>query len=316
MKVLITQKLPFDMEEYLKDFELDYRKESTPIQYEELYERGKNAHGIISMLSDKIDKNFIENCVNLKIIANYAVGYNNIDVTFATKKGVVVCNTPNVLTETTAELAFALMISVARRIVEADNFTRNGNFTGWSPELYLGTDLYKKTVGLFGFGRIGQAFARCCKGFDMNIIYHTRHRNFQAEILTNAKYVSFDELLEESDFIVIIAPLNDDSYHKFTINEFKKMKNSAYLINIGRGPIIKEDDLVTALKEGLIKGAGLDVYEFEPKIHPELYDLKNVILLPHIGSASVDTRAKMAKLCADSIISLLKYNKKPMNAIN
>ncbi|KAA0259068.1 D-glycerate dehydrogenase [Deferribacter autotrophicus] len=316
MKVLITQKLPFNVEEYLKDFELDYRKESTPIPYEELYERGKSAHGIISMLSDKIDKNLLENCPNLKVVANYAVGYNNIDVAFATQKGIVVCNTPDVLTETTAELAFALMISIARRIVEADNFTREGKFTGWSPELYLGTDLFKKTVGLYGFGRIGQAFARCCKGFEMDIIYHTRNRNLQAEILTGAKYVSFDELLEKSDFIVIIAPLNDESYHKFTINAFKKMKNSAYLINIGRGPIVKEDDLVTALKEGLIKGAGLDVYEFEPKIHPELFNLKNVILLPHIGSASVKTRAEMAKLCADSIISVLKFGKKPKNALN
>ncbi|MGA1862130.1 D-glycerate dehydrogenase [Deferribacter thermophilus] len=316
MKVLITQKLPFDIENYLKDFEIDYREENTPIPYDELLERVKDCDGLICMLSDKIDKNLFDNSPNLKVVANYAVGYNNIDVEYATKKGVIVCNTPDVLTETTAELGFALMISLARRVVEADKFTRERKFKGWTPNLFLGTDLYKKTVGVFGFGRIGQAFARCCKGFEMNIIYHSRNRYFQSELLLGAKYVSFEELITQSDFLVITAPLNDDNYHKFNLDVFKKMKRTSFIINIGRGPIIKEDDLVIALENGYIKGAGLDVYEFEPKIHEGLFDKDNVILLPHIGSASEETRAEMAKMCADAIISVLKYSKKPHNALN
>ena len=258
------------------------------------------------MLSDNIDSELIENSKKLKVIANYAVGYNNIDVAAAKKHNISVFNTPDVLTETTAELGFSLLISVARRIVEADTFTRSGAFEGWKPSLFLGTDLFGKTIGIYGFGRIGQAVARCATGFNMNIQYYNPSRKFNAELLLNAKQVDFDRLLTTSDFIIITAPLNENTKHKFGINEFKKMKKNAVFVNIGRGPIVIEKDLVTALKNNEIFGAGLDVYEFEPEIDSELYSLDNVIILPHIGSASAETRAEMAKLCITSVKNVLE----------
>jgi len=279
-KIIITQKLPYDVANSLKGYHLVYNDKDQQMDRGKLIEEVADADGIISMLSDKIDRELIDNARNLKIIANYAVGYNNIDVAYAKSRGIIVCNTPHVLTETTAELAFALMLSSARRIVEADRFTRAGQFIGWTPNLFLGSDLYKKRVGIYGFGRIGQAFARCCKGFDMDIVYTGRTRKYDAELILGAKYVDFEELVSTSDYIVILAPLNESTKYAFTLDTFKKMKREAILVNAGRGPIVKEDDLAFALKHGLIKAAGLDVYEYEPTICKELFELDNVILLP------------------------------------
>lgn len=316
MKVVVTQKLPFDVEKYLQGFELDYNKTEKELSKIEIIEKIRDADGIITMLCDTIDKEVIDAALNLKVIANYAVGYNNIDFNYAKDKGIIVCNTPDVLTETTAELAVALLLAVARRIVEGHKFVENKKFKGWKPELLLGTDLYKKTVGIYGFGKIGQTIGRILKGFDVELIYNTRNRNYHAELLTGAKYVTFDSLITESDIVIIAAPLNESTKHRFTLNEFKKMKSSAILINIGRGPIVKEDDLYIALKEGIISGAGLDVFEHEPKIFEGLYELNNIVMLPHIGSASIETRRSMAKLCCDSIIDVLINKKKPFNSVN
>jgi lactate dehydrogenase-like 2-hydroxyacid dehydrogenase len=316
MKILVTQKLPFDVKGYLKNFEVIYNDTDKQMTKKELKEKIVDVDGIITMLSDEMDKEVIDAAKKLKVIANYAVGYNNIDIEYAAEKNILVCNTPDVLTETTAELAVALLLAVSRKIVEAHNFVMDKKFKGWKPELFLGTDLYNKTAGIYGFGKIGQNIARILKGFNTKVVYNSRNRNIQAELLTGAEYVDFETLLTTSDFIIISAPLNEATRHRFTIDEFKKMKGSAILINIGRGPIVKEDDLCIAIANRMIKGCGLDVYEFEPEINKELFKLENVVLLPHIGSASVETRQRMAKLCCDSIISVLKNGVKPKNIVN
>lgn len=305
MKILITAELPFDVEGYLKGHELDYSRGKS-LSAKELKKRAKDADGIISMLSDKIDRELMESCKNLKVVANYAVGYNNIDVEAANDLGITVCNTPDVLTQTTAELGFALMISAARRVPESDVFTRKKKFKGWKPDLFLGMDMYGKTLGVFGFGRIGQAVAKMASGFNMDIIYHSRSKKPQAELLTGAKRVSFEDLTRQSDFLIITAPANEGTKHKFTYETFVQMKSSAVLVNIGRGEIIKESDLVRALEGKLIFSAGLDVYEEEPKIDDGLFKLDNVVLAPHIGSGSFATREDMARLCCDSVIKVFK----------
>ena len=314
-KVVVTQKLPYPVVEKLSGYNIFYNDKDTQMDRNELLMQAADADAIVSMLSDRIDKELIDNAKKLKIIVNYAVGFNNIDVVYAKEKGIVVCNTPHILTETTAELAFALIISVARRVVEADRFTREGRFKGWTPNLFLGTDLYRKRVGIFGFGRIGQAFARCCRGFEMDIVYTGKSRKFDGELLTSAKYLPFEEFVSTSDFIVVTAPLNESTRYSFTIDTFKKMKRDAIFINVGRGPIVKESDLAFALKNHLIRGAGLDVYENEPEIHPELIDLENVVLLPHIGSATEETRYNMADLCIRSIRNFLEKGERPWNEV-
>ncbi|PLX66807.1 MAG: D-glycerate dehydrogenase [Denitrovibrio sp.] len=305
MKILITAELPFDVEAYLKGNEVDYNK-GKPLSPKELMKRAKDVDAVISMLSDKIDKDFLASCENLKVVANYAVGYNNIDVQTATEKGVVVCNTPDVLTQTTAELGFTLMMAAARRLPQSEQFTRNKKFKGWKPDLFLGMDLFGKTIGIFGFGRIGQAVAKMASGFNMNIVYNSRSKKTQAELLTGATKVSFEDMVRKSDFVVITAPATEETKHKFTLETFKQMKSSAVVVNIGRGEIIKEKDLVTALQNNMIFSAGLDVYEFEPKIDEGLFKLDNVVLAPHIGSGSYATREAMAKLCCDSVLKVYK----------
>ncbi|MCX8084669.1 MAG: D-glycerate dehydrogenase [Calditerrivibrio sp.] len=314
-KIIVTQRLPYPIKDAFAGYNLVYNDEDKQMDSKFLLKEVVDADGIISMLSDKIDRDLIDTGENLKIIVNYAVGYNNIDVNYAKQKGILVCNTPHILTETTAELAFALMIAAARRIVEADRFTRERRFTGWTPNLFLGQDLYKKRVGIYGFGRIGQAFARCCKGFEMDIVYYSRNRKFEGEVLTGAKWVTFDELVSTSDYIVVLAPLNESTKYAFTLETFKRMKPSAIFVNAGRGPIVKESDLVYALRNNIIRGAGLDVYEYEPVIDEGLFDLDNVVLLPHIGSASEDTRYNMADLCVKSIKEYLEEGKIPWNKV-
>ena len=229
----------------------------------------------------------------------------------------MVTNTPGVLTETTADLAFALLLGVARRIVEADKFTRAGRYEGWELiQPHLGVDVYGKTLGIIGMGRIGTAVAkRANRGFDMKILYCDERKNEEAEKELGAESVEFDKLLEQSDFISIHTPLTEKTRHMFSTEQFKRMKENACLINTARGPVVDEGALVKALKDGEIKGAGLDVYEEEPKIHPELAKLDNVILLPHIGSASVETRTRMATLAAKNMVAGLN-GKQPPNLVN
>lgn len=315
MKVLVTKKVPYDVIGDLKGFDVDYHDSDINLSYEEFCRRAKDADGVICMLGDRVDSSFLSQCSKLKVVANYAVGYNNIDIESAKKSGVTVCNTPHVLTEATAEIGFALMLSASRRFTEGEKLTRSREFHGWAADMLLGHGLYGKALGVFGFGRIGQAVARMSSGFNMKVIYNQRNRDFQAERILGAEYSGFDDLIVRSDYIVVAAPLTAETKYRFTAAEFKKMKKTAVFVNIGRGSIIKESDLADALKDGEIFAAGLDVYENEPVIEEKLYELDNVVLLPHIGSATVSTRADMGRLCCDSVRAVLIKNEKPFNTV-
>jgi glyoxylate reductase len=267
----------------------------------ELLEGAAGSIAVIATVSDWIDKEFIDLLPELKIVSNCGVGYENVDVAYATERGVMVTNTPDVLTETSADLAWALMISAARRVVEADAYVRRGDFKCWHPSLLLGQNIHGKTLGIFGMGRIGAAAARRASGFGMRVLYYNRKRNEKAERETGALYADFPQLLKESDFILVSSPLNDETRGRFGLAEFKQMKRTAVIVNVGRGQIIKEAELAAALKEGIIWGAGLDVYEKEPQVDPDLLKLKNAVLLPHIGSASAETRIRMIEMAVESV---------------
>jgi glyoxylate reductase len=253
---------------------------------------------------------------NLKVVANMAVGFDNIDVEAATKNGIYICNTPDVLTETTADLTFALLTAAARRIVEAAEFVKEGNWKSWSPFLLAGQDIYNKTIGICGMGKIGEGVARRAKGFGMEILYHNRTRKLETEQELGAKYCSFDSLLESSDFVVALTPLTSETRHLFNQSAFRKMKASAIFINASRGAVADEEALIDALKTQEIAGAGLDVFAEEPisADHP-LLKLPNVVALPHIGSASLETRMAMISVCADNIDRVLK-GKDPRTIVN
>ncbi len=287
----------------------------TPIPYEELLKEISGIDALLCLLTDKIDKNVMEQAgPQLKIIANYAVGFDNIDIEEATKRKIVVTNTPGVLTETTADLAWALLMASARRLGEGERLVRASQWAGWNPTLLLGVDVHGKTLGIFGMGRIGQAVARRAKGFNMRVIYYdVKEVKLPADI--EAIRVDKDTLFRESDFISIHCPLTRSTYHAFGIEEFKKMKRTACIINTSRGPVIDEEALVQALKEGLIFSAGLDVFEKEPEIHPELLNCPNAILIPHLGSASIETRSRMAEIAAQNIIARLN-GQTPPNPVN
>ncbi len=282
-----------------------------------LLEKVHGVDGILSLLTDMIDKEVFDAAgPNLKIVANYAVGYNNIDVEEATRRGIMVTNTPGVLTETTADLAWALMMAVARRVVEADKFVREGKFRGWEPMLLLGTDVYGSTLGIVGFGRIGQAMARRALGFNMRVLYYDSQRvNEQLEKELKATYVNLETLLRESDFVTLHVPLSKETYHLIDEPQLKMMKKEAYLINTARGPVVNEKALVKALKEGWIRGAALDVFENEPAVEPELFTMDNVVLAPHIASASYATRMRMSIMVAENLIKGLK-GEVPPNLVN
>ncbi|HEC88879.1 MAG TPA: D-glycerate dehydrogenase [Thermoplasmata archaeon] len=314
-KIFLTRRLPEEGMKMLREHEIEVYEGDIPPTTEEIVEGVKGKDALICLLTDKIDAQVMNASDRLKIIANYAVGVDNIDIEEATKRGIFVANTPGVLTETVADLTWALMMSVARRIVEGDKFMREGRFKGWAPLLMLGGDIYKKTLGIIGAGRIGMAVARRAKGFEMKVLYYSRNKNEKMEKECNAKFVDFYTLLKKSDFVSLHVPLTEKTYHMIGEREFKMMKKDAYLINTARGKCIDEKALIKALKEGWIKGAGLDVFENEPHVPEELKKMNNVVLLPHIGSASYETRSKMAVMTAENVIYAL--NKKiPPNCIN
>lgn len=296
--------------------ELDYRQ-GAPLSKGELIEGIKDADAIIPVIPDKIDKEVLEAAKNLKIVAHYAVGYDNIDLETASKLGIYVTNTPGDLTEAVAEHSMALLMAAGRRIVEADKFTREGNYTYWDPMIFLGPRFTEKTLGVIGFGRIGQHMAKIAKGgFDMRILYSDVKRNPKAEEEIGAIYSSLDDLLEESDFISIHVPLLPSTKHMITSREIKKMKPTAYIINTARGPVIDEDALSVALEENWVAGAGIDVYEEEPHLYEGLKGLDNVILTPHIASATREARIEMARMAANNIIETLIDKKEPTNLVN
>jgi len=313
--VFVTRYIPENWLLPLKGVvEYKVSEENLPLSRSELMKELKWAVGAITMLSDKIDKEVMDNTPNLKIIANYAVGYDNIDIDYATKKGILITNTPDVLTNATAELALSLMFSVGRRIVESDRFTRGGRFEGWYPTLFLGKEFKGKTVGIIGAGRIGLAFAQKCSALGMNIAYYSRQIKQDMEML-NADFLSLDEVLKKSDIVSIHLPLTEETHHLLNGEKLSLMKEDAILINTGRGPIVDERALTDILKENKIYGAGLDVYEYEPGITRELLSLRNVVLAPHIGSATYETRKNMAMLAAENIANFFR-GKKPPTPVN
>ncbi|MCD6462559.1 MAG: D-glycerate dehydrogenase [Thermotogae bacterium] len=308
MKVLITYKIPDPGIELLKKhFLVDVHEGPGFLTREELMSKITDADAVVTQLRDQVDREFIDAGKRLKIIANYAVGYNNIDVEYATRKNIYVTHTPGVLTEATADIAWALILAVVRRVVEADRFTRQGKFEGWKPELFLGYDIYGKILGILGMGRIGQAVARRALGFGMKIIYHNRKRlPEEIERKYNAQYVDLEVLFREADIVSIHTPLTPETYHLVDEKLLSLMKPSAFLINTSRGAVVNERKLYEFLKEGRIAGAGLDVYEHEPMLTPGLSELDNVVLLPHIGSATIETRTRMAIMVAENVIAALK----------
>ncbi|CAG0905967.1 unnamed protein product [Cyprideis torosa] len=282
---------------------------------EELIKNAKNADAIISLLTEKFDREVIDQLVNCKIIANYAVGFNNIDVEYAKSKGIIVTNTPDVLTDATAEIAVSLILACSRRIVESDNFMRNKKFVGWEPELLKGVQLSGKTFGLIGAGRIGIAVAKRIKSFGCKIIYYNRSKKIEFEKEFGAKKVSLNKLMQTSDIISIHLPLNSKTKLLLDKTKLELLKSTSILVNTARGEIVDEKYLIELLKKKRIFGAGFDVYENEPIVNPNLLKLNNVVLLPHIGSSTNETRDKMAELAAKNVINVLS-GKKAITPLN
>lgn len=280
--------------------------EDRPLTRDELLAQAATAHGVIGLLTDRIDAGFFDAAKFLRGYANYAVGYDNIDVPEATKRGLPVSNTPDVLTLATAELAFALILAVARHIVASDAVMRSGKWPGWGPLQFIGTQLTGKTLGIYGPGRIGLAVARLSRGFDMPIVACGGRKPNETLVREfGASYLPFEEFLATADVVAITAPLNAQTRHAFDAAAFARMKPTAILVNTGRGPIIDEAALVVALRQGRIAGAGLDVYEFEPRMAEGLAQLPNVVVTPHIGSATATARDGMATLAAQNVIAML-----------
>jgi lactate dehydrogenase-like 2-hydroxyacid dehydrogenase len=275
--------------------------------------RAKPYDAVLSLLTDTIDAEVMDAAPTAKIFANYAVGFNNINVAEAQARGVTITNTPGVLTDTVAEFAVALMLAVTKRIPESDRFTRAGKFVGWAPELLLGMDLKGKTLGILGAGRIGYEVAvRAHRGFGMRILYNDLKRLDVLEQDTSATFVeSIEGVLAESDVVSIHVPLLPETTHLMNAERLRLMKRSAYLINTSRGPVVDEAALVSALREGVIAGAGLDVFEREPALEAGLAELENAVVTPHIASASLETRSKMSEMAADNIIAFLAGNTPP-----
>jgi len=275
-----------------------------------------NYDAIISTLSDVIDAELLDIAgKQLKIVANYAVGYGNIDVSECSKRGIAVSNTPDVLSAATADMAFALLLATARRLFEGSELIQQDKWRGWAPKQLLGQDLSHKTLGIVGMGRIGEAMAKRALGFDMKIVYHNRTQKVDAEKRLQANYLSLEELLKQSDFISLHTPLTKQTHHLIGKDQFALMKKNVILVNTARGAVIDEKELVKALQEGKIWGAGLDVFEFEPKISKELKNMRNVVLAPHLGTATKGTRDAMIELTVSSIIAVLN-GKTSSNILN
>lgn len=312
-KALVTHALLPDAMDFLAqhvDFEIGTSEVFLPKPI--LLEKVADKRGLLSLLTVDIDRDVMDAAPLLEIIANCAVGTDNIDIDYARKKGIVVTNTPGVLTETTADLTWALILAVVRKIPQADRFLRNGSFEGWKLDLWLGREMTGKRLGIIGMGRIGRAVAERAKGFRMDIVYYDRRRlNADEERALGAASLSLDELLRTSDIVSIHASMTEGSYHLLSREKLAFMKTDAVLINVARGPIVDEQALADALERGRIWGAGLDVYEREPAVEGRLLKMDNVVLLPHIGSATYETRLKMAMMAATNLVMALRGEKPP-----
>lgn len=318
-KVFLTRRIPQPaIDKLLKsNIDLELNEEDRVLTKEEIIKGVKGKDGLICLLTDTIDSEIMDHAgPKLKIIANYAVGYNNIDIPAANARNIPVTNTPGVLTETTADFTMALLLAIARKIVVSDKFTRDGKFKGWGPLLQLGTDVFEKTIGIIGCGRIGSAVAqRAAKGFQMKVRYFDTKRFPELEKKLGMEYCSLKELLRNSDFISLHIPLTDTTKYMIGQKEIAMMKSTAFLINTSRGLIIDEKALVKALEEKQIAGAALDVYEHEPDLTPGLKELDNVVLAAHIASASIETRTKMGMIAVENLLVGLE-GKIPPNCIN
>ncbi len=314
-KVLVTREIPESGLDPLEGFEITVLSELPPGR-DVLLEAARGIDGVLSTLTEQMDTEFMNAAGDsLKVIANMAVGYDNVDLEAANERDIVVTNTPEVLNETTADTAFMLMLAAARRLGEGERIVRSGRWEAWGPKMLLGPDVWGKQLGILGFGRIGQAVAHRAKGFGMEIFYWGRSRKEEAEEEFGARYLELDELLETCDFFSIHTPLTEETTHLIGTEEFEKMRPEAVLVNTSRGPVVDEAALAEALAEGRIFAAGLDVYEEEPKVHPKLLELENVVLAPHIGSASIETRNKMATTAGEDLRAVLQGGQ-PKNPVN
>ncbi len=305
-RVLVTREIPEAGLRLLADFDVTVLAERPPTR-DELLEAVRGTSGVLSTATEKMDGAVMDAAgEGLRVIANMAVGYDNIDVEAAGERGIVVTNTPGVLDETTADVAFMLVLAAARRLGEGERLLRAGKWEWWGPKQLRGLDVWGTRLGIVGMGRIGRAVARRGRGFGMEILYHNRSRKEDAENELGARYLDLDDLLRESDFVSIHTPLTDETRHLISERELGLMRETAVLVNTSRGPVVDEGALAAALAEGRIFAAGLDVYEEEPKVHPELLELENVVLAPHVGSATIDTRDKMATLAAENLAGVLR----------
>lgn len=308
----LSRLLPPPVMAILKNrFRLTGRPEASPPSREQVKEGLREAQGAICTLTERFDREILEGAPRLQVIANYAVGYNNIDVEAAKGKGIVVTNTPDVLTEATADLTWALLLAAARRIPEGHWLVRQGLWIGWEPTQLLGAEVYGKTLGIIGMGRIGQAVARRAAGFNMPVLYCSRRAAVQPVPERPWQHVSLEELLSSSDFISLHVPLTTDTQHLIGAPELQLMRPTAFLINTSRGPVLDEAALVEALRDGHIAGAGLDVYEQEPALHPALRSLTQVVTLPHLGSATLDARVRMGLVCIENVQAVLEGRPAP-----
>lgn len=309
--IFITREIPgAGLKVFPDQYRLDINPAERPVTREEMLKGVKGASALLCMLTDKIDREIIESAPRLKIVANMAVGVDNIDIEACTRHGIVVTNTPGVLTEATADLTWALLLALTRRIVEGDRFVRAGKFKGWAPLLFVGGDLRGMTLGIIGMGRIGQAVARRGAGFGMRIVYSKRNRlSLNVEKELKAVYLPLDDVIREADYLTLHLPYYPEVHHLMDRKRLGMMKPGAYLINTARGAHIDEQALVTHLKQNKIAGAALDVYENEPRLAPGLAELDNLVLAPHTGSASMNTRKAMAVMAAKSIVAVLTGGK-------
>jgi glyoxylate reductase len=312
-KVLVSRVLPDEVLAALRPrAAVDAFLEDRPLPRGELLARLKGCQGLICAISEAIDEELLSACPELRVVSNVAVGFNNVDLAAATRQGVVVTNTPDVLTETTADFAWALLMATSRRVVEADRFVREGRWKQWEITMLLGGDVHGRTLGVVGFGRIGRAVARRALGFDMRVLYQDAvAADPDAERELRATRVDLDTLLREADFVSLHTPLTPETRHLINADTLRAMKRTAYLVNAARGPIVDEAALARALAEGRIAGAGLDVFEDEPRVHPDLLTLPNVVVAPHIASASHGTRIAMGRLAVENCLAVLEGRRPP-----
>jgi len=316
-KILVTREVFDETLDYLRGHcDVQDNQADTPLTPEALASAVAGKDGLMCCLTDRVDAALLQKAPQLKVVANIAVGYNNIDVPACTTRGVMATNTPGVLDDSTADLAWALILGTARRITEVERRVRNGEWTGWRLKQWLGVDVHHATLGIIGMGRIGQVIARRALGFDMKVLYHNRNRIApELEQKCNAAYATLDDVLGQSDFVVLQVPYSPATHHLIGAAQLAKMKRSAILINSTRGGVVDDAALVEALKKGAIRGAGLDVFENEPKLHAGFLALDNVVLAPHVGSSTEATRKAMAMLAAKNLVAALR-GEAPPNLLN